>query len=101
MSCDQYTDVAARYHFWPLCQEKVLIELEELAREGWEPLATDLPSGIQLRSYKTLRLEAMGWILMILLIISSFGFALIFLPFMGSWYYELTGYRIQLRQQKQ
>ena len=47
-----------------------------------------------------LHLEAMGWILLVLLIISSFGLALIFLPFMGHYYYEPTGYSIQLKRPK-
>ena len=98
VSCDQYTSPAARYHFWVYIQDLVIRDLDKLSKEGWEPAVADLPSGVQLRSYKALRYEVFGWIMIVLIIFSSFGLGLLFLPFMANWYYEPTGYEIQLRK---
>ncbi len=100
VSCDTYTGPAARYEFWQYCQNLVMRDLDKLTLDGWEPAVSDLPSGVQIRSYKTLRLEAIGWIMLVLFVIGSFGLGLLFVPFMGSWYYEPTGYQIQLRRRR-
>lgn len=100
VSCNSYNASAARHEFWLAYQRTVTRDLDKLALEGWEPAVSDLPSGVQIRQYKALRLEALGWIMLVLFVISSFGIGLLFLPFIGSWYFEPTGYHIELRRRQ-
>jgi hypothetical protein len=94
--CRSYNPAAARHEFWQYYQNVVMSDLYELAKEGWSPLVTDLPSGVQLRDYKALRFEAFGWVMFVIFIFASWGLGLLFVPFLFNSYYEPTGYNIQL-----
>jgi len=100
LPASEYTGPAARLEFWHWCQETVINDLEELAKEGWHPVVNDLPSGVQIRCYKGFHIETIGWIIWGIFTFFTFGLGLISLPFMAGWYYEQTGYKIQLKRPK-
>jgi len=95
---DSYTIPGAQRSFWNSSQAAILVALQKEINQGWKPITEVGPAAIKIRTYKSMRYDFFGWIVIFLVIIASMGIALIFLPFLGNQYAEPVECRITLQQ---
>jgi hypothetical protein len=95
---DAYPEPAARLYYWQNIQSEMMPVLQELYDQGWQPVTEVGPSCIQLRYYRSL--QGLSWFWTGLMVISTSGIGLLFLPFMRSWKYQMVGSYLRLRRPK-
>jgi hypothetical protein len=98
---NSYTIPGARLYFWQYRQQAILAELQKWLDEGWEPVGEVGPSGIVLHQYRAIKREPLGWILMMLLYVGTFGLFLLFDLMSMDWWAEPTEFRVQMRRPKE
>lgn len=92
---DAYPEPMARQHFWQQEQTDLLEMVQILHDDGWEPVSEIGPSCIQLQHYKSHEGKSSFWTLAE--IVFTGGIALLFLPFTGTWKYQMIGFQARFR----
>jgi len=105
VSCEAYTEPAARLYYWQNLQEHVMPELQKWYDKGWQPISEVGPSCVEIRYFRGPWSETQNWLAHIIMIFVSAGLWLIILLLAaafgkGEWRYEMSGFTVKMRRPK-
>lgn len=90
-----YTEAGAKLEFWQNHQQKIRLELQKWLDDGWEPVGEIGSAGIRIRTFRSAKYSAFGWIWIALISVLLLGLPLLFI---WSTYAEPVEFRLTMRR---